>query len=95
MPRPVTPENDPGPWVEAVARLLSDGAVYERESAASRAAAHSFVAGLDPDALERFLDSLGASPPAPARVEAPTIESLSPDKRALLLQRLRRRRMAR
>ena len=95
MPRPVTPYNDPGPWVEAVTRLLSDRAVYERESAASRAAAHSFVEGLDADALERFLASLGAAPPAGGRVEAPTMESLSPNKRALLLQRLRRRRMAR
>jgi len=95
MPRPVTPENDPGPWVEAVASLLSDRALYARESAASRAAAHGFVAGLDPDALERFLASLGAAPPAPAHSEAPSIESLSPQKRALLLRRLRRRKMAR
>jgi glycosyltransferase involved in cell wall biosynthesis len=95
MPRPVTPENDPGPWVDAVNRLLSDRAVYERESAASRAAAHGFVSGLDLDALERFLASLGASPPSQAHIETPTIESLSPDKRALLLQWLRRRKMAR
>jgi hypothetical protein len=81
--------------VEAVARLLSERAVYERESAASRAAAHGFVAGVDPDALERFLASLGASPPAQAHIETPTMESLSPDKRALLLQRLRKRKMAR
>jgi glycosyltransferase involved in cell wall biosynthesis len=95
MPRPVTPENDPGPWVEAIARLLSDRPVYERESAAARAAAHGFAAGLDPDALERFLAMLGAAPPAESRVEALTMESLSPDKRALLLQRLRKRKMAR
>jgi glycosyltransferase involved in cell wall biosynthesis len=94
MPRPVTPENDPGPWVEAVASLLSDRALYERESAASRAAAHGFVAGLDPDALERFLASLGGAPLARAHSEAPTIESLTPEKRALLLQRLRKRGMA-
>jgi hypothetical protein len=92
MPRPVTPENHPGPWLEAVSSLLSDRAVYERESAASRDAAHGFVAGLDPDALERFL---GAIRPVQGPIEAPTIESLSPQKRALLLQRLRRRKMAR
>ncbi|MGA3099876.1 MAG: glycosyltransferase family 4 protein [Bryobacteraceae bacterium] len=95
MPRPVTPENDPGPWVEAVVRLLSERAVYERESAASRAAAHEFAAGVDPDALERYLASLGASAPAAGGIESPTMESLSPDKRALLLRRLRRRKMAR
>jgi hypothetical protein len=95
MPRPVTPENDPGPWVEAVSRLLSDRAVYERESAASRAAAHAFVASVDADALERFLASLGSAPPDRTHIEEPTIESLSSDKRALLLQRLRRRKMAR
>jgi hypothetical protein len=94
MPRPVRPENDPGPWVEAVASLLSDRALYERESAASRAAAHGFVAGLDPDALERFLASLGGAPLTQAHSEAPTIESLTPEKRALLLQRLRKRGMA-
>jgi glycosyltransferase involved in cell wall biosynthesis len=95
MPRPVTPENDPGPWVDAVGLLLSDRAVYERESAASRAAALAFVAAVDPDALERFLGSLGAAPPTQVQAEAPTMESLSHDKRALLLQRLRRRKMAR
>ena len=94
MPRPVTPENDPGPWVEAVASLLSDRALYECESAASRAAAHGFVAALDPDALERFLASLGGAPLTQAHSEAPTIESLTPEKRALLLQRLRKRGMA-
>jgi hypothetical protein len=52
------------------------------------------VAALDPDALERFLASLGGAPLTQAHSEAPTIESLTPEKRALLLQRLRKRGMA-
>jgi hypothetical protein len=44
--------------------------------------------------MERFLLSLGSRAPKSAQPEAATIESLSPDRRALLLQRLRQRGMA-
>ena len=93
MPRPVTPENDAAPWVAAVRELLTDGSAYQRESAASRAAALRFVEHLDAGEMERFLS--GLEPFAqPGRLQAPghaSIESLSPEKRALLLERLRRR----
>jgi len=97
MPRPAAPDNDAAPWVAAIEELLSDRGAYERESAASREAAHRFVAALDDSGMERFLVSLGASGAkaalgaGSARPDAATVESLSPGKRALLLQRLRRR----
>jgi glycosyltransferase involved in cell wall biosynthesis len=54
MPKPVLPEIDGGsniaPWVAALVELLTDRDAYQRESAASRAAAHRFVEGLDPAA---------------------------------------------
>jgi glycosyltransferase involved in cell wall biosynthesis len=97
MPKPVIPENDAAPWVEAIRELTSDRRAYERESAASRTAALEFVAGLDAALMERYLMGLaGAGPSAPpSRAEAATIESLSPEKRALLLERLKRRGMGR
>jgi glycosyltransferase involved in cell wall biosynthesis len=90
MPRPVLPENEIQPWVEAIEKLLGDRAAYERESAASRVAAMAFVQGLDAGEFERYLADL---PPAECkgRETNPTVESLSPEKRALLLGRLRRR----
>ena len=90
--------------------LLTDRAAYERESAAGREAASRFVSGLDAGDLERLLESLepvrpGDSPGAPGQRAAPgvapdaapriTMESLSPEKRALLLDRLRKRQAGR
>jgi hypothetical protein len=95
MPEPVAPHNDAAPWADAVRELLSDPAAYARESQASRAAGRRFVSTLDGGALERFLLSLAAGDRAPAPPESATIESLSPSRRALLLERLRRREMDR
>ena len=89
MPCPVVPPNDPAPWVEAVRRLITDRAEYERESAASRQAAHRFVGSLDAGGMERYLDAL--QPGRQIKCGRTTIESLSPEKRALLLERLRKR----
>lgn len=93
MPKPVVPENDSTPWVRAIDELLTDPERYQRESDASRAAAERFVGALDAGEMERFL--LALRPAAAHRAERPTIESLSPDKRALLLQRLQRRKLVR
>jgi glycosyltransferase involved in cell wall biosynthesis len=93
MPEPVAPANDASPWAAAIEELLSDSGVYERESEASREAAHRFVCGLDGGAMERFLLSLGARDLKSVQPESATIESLSPGRRALLLERLRRRGM--
>ena len=93
MPKPVVRENDATPWVAAVQELLSDRTAYQRESAAARHAAQQFVNGLDAGAMERFL--LALRPAAVSRAESGTIESLSPAKRALLLQRLHKLKMGR
>jgi glycosyltransferase involved in cell wall biosynthesis len=89
MPRPVVRENDPAPWVAALRELLGDRTAYERESITSRTVAQRFVGGLDAAGMERYLGSLQ---PRDGRRPGPaTVESLSPEKRALLLERLRKR----
>ncbi len=98
MPKPVIPENDPAPWVEAVEQLVSDRRAYETESAASRAAALEFVSSLEAEEMETYLLRLitdAAAVGRQARPDEATIESLSPEKRALLLERLKRRGMGR
>jgi len=92
MPKPVVPANDPAPWIAAVTELLTNRAAYERESAASREAASRFVAGIDAGRMERYLSELQRG--TVSRPEPVTVESLSPEKRALLLQRLLHRRKA-
>ena len=49
---PVVPEQDLTAWREALTALLSDPALYRRQSAAARQAAHRFVAGLGVGPLE-------------------------------------------
>ena len=95
MPKPVVPENDPAPWAEAIRQLLADRGVYNRESAASRKAAGRFIDGLSPSELELFLIGLEPAAPRASKAAPPHIEALSPQKRALLLQRLHRRGAAR
>ena len=94
MPKPVVQPNDIEPWVAAIETLLGDRAAYERESAVSRAAAEDFVSKLDAADLNRFLCELRPGSPSEAKPGPRTIESLSPEKRALLLQRLHVRRTA-
>jgi glycosyltransferase involved in cell wall biosynthesis len=93
MPKPVVPENDAAPWVAAIEELLTDREAYRRESEASRAVAERFVSSLDAGDLERFL--LGLRPGSARHAERRTIETLSPEKRALLLERLHKRRLVR
>jgi glycosyltransferase involved in cell wall biosynthesis len=89
MPRPVVPHNDPKPWVNALHALLANPTAYASESRASRTAANRFVKSLDAADMEHYLAKLHARPDA--RPAHATIESLSPEKRALLLERLRKR----
>jgi glycosyltransferase involved in cell wall biosynthesis len=88
MPLPLLEPNGPAPWIAAIQELLADRGAYERESAVSKAAAGRFVAGLDVAAMERYLATLA---PTAAKPEPLRIESLSPEKRALLLERVRKR----
>jgi hypothetical protein len=69
--------------------------MYAEESRISREKALRFVAGIRPEQLEEFLASL--VPPAPESACAPDaralhgeLAALSPEKRALLLARLRK-----
>lgn len=62
IPTPRVPEQDVGPWLAALERLTTERAHYEEVSAASRAAAHAFVAqGAAP--FEAFLAELAAGRP--------------------------------
>ena len=88
LPRAVLPEQDLVPWAEALQALASQD-LYEQESSAERDAASKFVSALRPTRLEEFLLALEPSRPA-AHPEDP-LARLSPEKRALLLQRLRAR----
>jgi glycosyltransferase involved in cell wall biosynthesis len=94
MPKPVVQPNDIAPWIAAIEELLGNQAAYERESETSRSAAARFVSGLDAADFERFLCALRPGAGRRATPEPATIESLSPEKRALLLQRLHARRTA-
>ena len=89
MPLPIVEPHDPAPWIAALGELLTDRSAYERESQASKGAAEKFVAGLDAAAMERYLESLAPTTTAPGGHAS--VESLSPEKRALLLERLRKR----
>ncbi len=89
LPRSIVPEQNLAPWVEALQQLLCDRVIYERESAAAREAATQFVSGLRPFELEEFL--LKLHPAQPATLKPDPLSGLSPERRALLLQRLRAR----
>ena len=90
MPKPVVHENEVAPWLAALNELLTDPVAYRRESEASREAALRFVSRLDAGDLGRYLETLRPRAQTAAPVHA-TIESLTPEKRALLLDRLRKR----
>ncbi len=91
MPLPEIEPTDIAPWVDAVRTLLGDRALYESESARSRRAALDFVGRLDAGKLEALLQSLAPRPAVPEAARHISLEGLSPEKRALLLQRLRQR----
>ena len=57
---PVVPEQDVTMWVKALNDVITDRALYERLSLASREAALSFAGGLGPHHFERYLEGLAA-----------------------------------
>ncbi len=90
MPRAIIPPQNLEPWAAAVHTLATHKTVYETESGASREAAHAFVSAVRPGALEDMLLSLNpTAKQAPSR--QPVLANLSPEKRALLLSRVRRK----
>ena len=64
LPVPVVPEQDIGPWQNALSHLLSDRALHERQSAAAHDAALRFVSSLGVEPLEEFLLCLATEPKA-------------------------------
>lgn len=92
MPKPVETPQDIEPWEDALRRLLSDRDLYETEAARSGAAAVSFVSRLRASDFEDLLERIspGLAQASVVKPAAPELDKLSPAKRALLLQRLRK-----
>jgi len=88
LPQPVIGPVDLRPWEEALRALTTDGALYQRVSAASREAALGFAGSLDAGRMPEFLESLK---PGERVRERPSLANLSGEKRTLLLQMARGR----
>ncbi|HEY3838040.1 MAG TPA: glycosyltransferase family 4 protein [Bryobacteraceae bacterium] len=82
MPRPILPDQDIQPWVEAIESITRDRSLYDAESEQSRAVALEFVSRLDAADFEKLLLSLKPAPPP---------RQLTPEQRAILARRLRER----
>ncbi len=89
LPRPLLPDQNLAPWAEAVEQLAGGGELYQRASRAARDGATQFVSGQRPSRLEEFL--LALEPAHPSAIREDPLTGLSPEKRALLLKRLRAR----
>ena len=59
--KPVVPQQDVSGWVKALNDVITDRALYERLSLASREAALSFVDNLGPHHFEHYLEGLAAT----------------------------------
>lgn len=95
LPIPVIPDQDIGPWLEALQRLLSDRGHYDCVSAASRTAALTYVSNLGFTPVKQYLEGLAAVPRTEAHGhntdESPEcLDSLSPEKLELLAWLLRK-----
>jgi len=92
---PEQPEQVIASWHEALLRLLTDPEIYARESAAAREAAHRFNAGLGVEPFEELMERFAARPPAiPEPAPEPAagdLAALTPEQRALLMLRLRKK----
>jgi surfactin synthase thioesterase subunit/glycosyltransferase involved in cell wall biosynthesis len=88
------PEQDLGPWCDALTALLTSSERYEQLACVSRQAALRFVENLSAAPFEELLKRVTASPKRALSVPVPAAEKLteklSPEKRRLLALRLRR-----
>lgn len=95
LPIAEVPDQDIDPWAAALAHLLTDRAAYEEISTRSRTAALAFVDGLSFAPIIDFLAQLdaagrvGRAETAPPPDPGDRLRDMSPEKRALLLRRLR------
>jgi glycosyltransferase involved in cell wall biosynthesis len=87
LPRPIVPPQKIEPWADAFDALLGDRELYKQVSASSRQAALRFVNGLDAGRMAEYLEALARGESV---AEPLSLVSLSPAKRALLLQRMRK-----
>jgi surfactin synthase thioesterase subunit len=88
------PEQNVGPWYDALDRLLSDRSHYEELSRASRAAALSYAESLSVEPLEGLLAEAVRKPKitvalATSAIASDPLARLSPEKRRLLALRVR------
>lgn len=108
VPTPVIPEQEIGPWRDALRALLSDRDLYARQARAEREAATRFVSGLGVAPFEALFERLEevarsgrasaqagprgeATPPTPNASGPKGLADMSPEQRALLLMRLRKK----
>jgi glycosyltransferase involved in cell wall biosynthesis len=93
VPIAEVPPQDIAPWIEALGRFITDRAHYDEISRQSREAARHYAENLSVEPFEALLyRERRVSPVQPQA--APQVlppESLSPEKRALLALRLRKR----
>jgi surfactin synthase thioesterase subunit len=94
VPVAEVPEQDIGPWHQALSLLISDRAHYDRLSEESRAAALHYAASLSIEPFERLLEEVVRRPRAARVSSSPELApdplaKLSPEKRHLLALRLR------
>jgi surfactin synthase thioesterase subunit/glycosyltransferase involved in cell wall biosynthesis len=88
------PQQDIGPWREALARLTSDRAHWEQLAALSRATALHYAETTTIEPFEAFIRQLKRkpriAPPAEPPLPAEQLRHLSPERRRLLELRLRK-----
>jgi surfactin synthase thioesterase subunit len=86
------PEQEVGPWCDALSRLLTDREHWTEIAAASRKAALEYARELHAGHFERLLADVRRRPSrTKAAVVASKADELSPEKRKLLALRLRKR----
>jgi hypothetical protein len=95
VPIPVVPRQNIEPWAEALEELLEDPERYRSASDAAWNAATEFVSRADGALFETFLLDLRPlaedAPSAPPTGLLKKLENLSPERRALLLRKIRRK----
>jgi len=101
VPVAETPQQEIGPWREALGRLLTDRQHYAELSRESRAAAMGYVGNLSAEPFEDLLEEVlkrptwrpaaGLCPEGPHCPTKTNTQTLSPEKRRLIGIRLRKR----
>jgi glycosyltransferase involved in cell wall biosynthesis len=90
------PEQDIGPWIDALGRLLTDRAHYQDLSQRSRETALAHARSLTVLPFETYLEQVVRSPwsrlPQSPRRTADPVRQLSPERRRLVASRLKDRR---